>query len=84
MKIIFFFLAFFINSPSLWWGEASFLPREIRLKNCPLIFITQGELESHLVEKKSFLSAQSLANRITQESLVWCILKVLMGKRTEA
>lgn len=74
------FTHFFINSPSLWWGEASFLPREIRLKSCPLIFITQGELESHLVEKKSFLSAQSLANRITQESACVAYFKSFEGQ----
>ncbi|MDE5926531.1 MAG: hypothetical protein K2N75_03765 [Helicobacter sp.] len=49
-----------------------------------MIFIIQGELESHLVEKKSFLSAQSLANRITQESACVVYFKVLRGKRTES
>lgn len=44
-KII--FDAYFIASPSLWWGNGAFLPNQINLKKCPKIFILKGALEDN-------------------------------------
>ncbi|MCX2683151.1 alpha/beta hydrolase-fold protein [Campylobacter sp. MIT 21-1685] len=63
---------FFINSPSLWWGQGSFLPSNFALKSCPKVFITQGELEQNnfLVNrmKISKITPKELAERIAKES----------------
>lgn len=41
------FDAYFITSPSLWWGNGAFLPNQISLKKCPKILITKGALEDN-------------------------------------
>ena len=41
------FDAYFIASPSLWWGNGEFLPNQISLKKCPKILITKGALEDN-------------------------------------
>lgn len=56
------FDAYFIASPSIWWDNASFIPKTIKLNKCPKILITKGELEKNRHSTK--ISLQELILRI--------------------
>ncbi|ANE33294.1 IroE protein [Campylobacter hyointestinalis] len=58
---------YFIASPSLWWGDGSFLPQNITLKSCPEIYITIGSLERQR-GKTHTINAKNLADRIGLQS----------------
>lgn len=61
------FTHYFIASPSLWWGEASFLPQKLKLSKCPKINIMQGSKEAQRSKIKEN-TAYNLSKRLESES----------------
>lgn len=59
------FDAYFIVSPSLWWGEGSFLPNKIALATCPKIFFLRGKMEK--TRGKSSMSLTELHEKISKQ-----------------
>lgn len=73
------FTHYFIASPSLWWGESSFLPSVLSLKTCPKIFITLGSLEKQRSEFKHN-NAKNLAKRLKNDSKCDVVFKLFENK----
>lgn len=60
------FDAYFIASPSLWWGNASFLPARFNPAKCPEIMIFKGTLEN--TRKPNELKSSQLAQNLQEQS----------------
>lgn len=64
------FSHYFIISPSLWWGNSEFIPRQISLSNCPQIYMALGSAEGNSSIKKAEakISAKELSMQILNHS----------------
>lgn len=73
------FSHYFIASPSLWWGEASFIPDEIKTTNCPKIFLLKGSKERRRSENPQ-TNLQYFAKRLEKEGTCKPNIKVFKNQ----
>ncbi|WP_104697403.1 MULTISPECIES: alpha/beta hydrolase [unclassified Helicobacter] len=73
------FSHYFIVSPSLWWGEASFLPDNILIKKCPKIFLLKGS-EERIRSKNPQTDMINFAERLEKESFCFPEIKIFINE----